>query len=627
MPSLWSLIKTSFALNSLSSPTPDSVSITSPTTGEQLIGYFSGWTSRFDVNSKDADLPSILPLTVFTPSGKTVTCAWVKEQVEAYHQDDIFEELFLYAVYLKKATSYERGLSKCLKEAYGTEVIFGERDSESTLSVKTDGDAPNGPYLASFGKNTATLGPVYRIYQDDHMAFMSGLLPNGTDGAFRYATANTISDSTVGIPVPSRLYTKNQQSKDQPLKGLRVTVKDIIDIKGVKTSQGNRAWFKLYDAKDASAPGLQKLIDLGADIIGKTKTAQFANSDRPTADWVDYHDAFNPRGDGYQDPGVSSAGAGASTGAYDWVDVSIATDTGGSIRIPAGKNGVFGLRPSFGAVSNEGVLIEGSYFDSVGYHSRSPYTLRDFGKAWLSDSEQMTNNYTSFPRKLIVPGNLWPVANNASQELFTNWIAKLSTFLNATVETAPIGDYWNATAQKPDTEFASYMQMVGFHLIWKNQLEKVITPFREDYAAANGGRTPFINPFPAARYLTALNTTQEDFDTSYERFQFFKEWFGQNVVKSDPQSCSESLFLIPMATGDTSYRNNVYSPPDSQGPEVVFPIGEVPYQSTISGVEEKLPVAIDLLAHRNCDLMLLDLAKALADDELLKEVKAGRTLW
>jgi Asp-tRNA(Asn)/Glu-tRNA(Gln) amidotransferase A subunit family amidase len=261
-------------------------------------------------------------------------------------------------------------------------------------------------------------------------------------------------------------------------------------------------------------------------------------------------DAFNARGDGYQDPGVSSAGAGAATGAYDWVDVSIATDTGGSIRIPAGKNGVFGLRPSFGAISNEGVMMEGEFFDSVGFHARSPHLLQQFGHAWLGEGEQMIKNYTKFPKRIIVPSNLWPVANNASQEVFDNWIGKLATFLNATVETTSIGQFWNETANRPGTNFASYMQMVGFHLIWKNQLDNVITPFREDYAAAYGGRTPFINPFPAARYLTAVNTTEEDYDTSYERFMYFKEWFGQNVVKADPESCSESLFLVPMATGD-----------------------------------------------------------------------------
>jgi hypothetical protein len=65
----------------------------------------------------------------------------------------------------------------------------------------------------------------------------------------------------------------------------------------------------------------------------------------------------------------------------------------------------------------------------------------------------------------------------------------------------------------------------------------------------------------------------------------------------------------------------------SQGPEAVFPIGEVEYLSNLTGVEEKLPVSIDVLAHRGCDLMLLDLAKAPADAGLLREVKTGRTSW
>lgn len=59
----------------------------------------------------------------------------------------------------------------------------------------------------------------------------------------------------------------------------------------------------------------------------------------------------------------------------------------------------------------------------------------------------------------------------------------------------------------------------------------------------------------------------------------------------------------------------------------MFPIGEVSYNSTITKVVEKLPISIDVLAHRGCDLMLLDLAKSLADAGLLKEVKTGRTLW
>lgn len=135
---------------------------------------------------------------------------------------------------------------------------------------------------------------------------------------------------------------------------------------------------------------------------------------------------------------MSSAGAGAGTAAYDWVDVSIATDTGGSIRIPAGKNGVFAIRPSFGAVDGEGVMLEGEYFDSVGFHTRSPYMLQKFGHAWFGDNQQLVKNHTKFPHKLIVPKNLWPVANNASQEVFDEWIGRLAGFLNA-----PRGDCWH----------------------------------------------------------------------------------------------------------------------------------------------------------------------------------------
>lgn len=202
-------------------------------------------------------------------------------------------------------------------------------------------------------------------------------------------------------------------------------------------------------------------------------------------------------------------------------------------------------------------MEEGEFFDAVGYHTRSPYLLRDFGKAWLGANEQLTKDYTGFPKRLIMPRNLWSAVSNESKPIFEEWVNSLAGFLDATVETTSIDEYWNATAHadKPDTSFYDYMKMVGFHLIWKNQLEKVITPFREAYAAAMGGRSPFINPFPAARYETALNTTQEDYDTSYERFIYFREWFGTNVVRSDPDTCSESLFLIPLFTGTTVSTN------------------------------------------------------------------------
>jgi hypothetical protein len=198
-------------------------------------------------------------------------------------------------------------------------------------------------------------------------------------------------------------------------------------------------------------------------------------------------------------------------------------------------------------------MLEGEYFDSVGFHTRSPHMLQSFGRAWLADSN-LTTGYTRFPTKLIMPSNMWPVSSNASQAVYAAWVEKLAVFLNATVETTSIDEYWNTTAWNTTagtngTEFFSYMQQVAFNLNWKNQIAKVIAPFQRAYAAKFGGRQPFINPFPAARFASAKNVTDDDVKESYERFLYFREWFGREVVLPEERSCSQSLFLIPMFPG------------------------------------------------------------------------------
>lgn len=128
--------------------------------------------------------------------------------------------------------------------------------------------------------------------------------------------------------------------------GLRLGVKDIYDIEGLRTSNGNRAWYHLYPAANVTAPAVANLVEAGAIVVGKMKTSQFAVGETATADWVDYLAPLNPRADGYQDPSSSSAGPAAGTAAYPWLDIALGSDTGGSIRSPSQYQGVFGSRPS-----------------------------------------------------------------------------------------------------------------------------------------------------------------------------------------------------------------------------------------------------------------------------------------
>lgn len=129
----------------------------------------------------------------------------------------------------------------------------------------------------------------------------------------------------LAIAVPSRLYYPS--SVEKPLNGLPVAVKDNIDLRGVRTSGSSRSYFNTYPAAETSAPAIQKLIDLGAIVVGKTGLSQFADAEDPTGDYIDYHCSFNPRGDGYRSPGGSSSGSGAAVAAYEWLDLAIGTDS------------------------------------------------------------------------------------------------------------------------------------------------------------------------------------------------------------------------------------------------------------------------------------------------------------
>lgn len=127
------------------------------------------------------------------------------------------------------------------------------------------------------------------------------------------------------MAVPSRLY--YEKTAEKPYAGTRIGIKDIIDLKGLKTGCSSRAYTSFYTKREHNAAIVQHLIDLGFVIVGKTKTTQFADSEWPTADWVDYHGPFNPRADGYLTTSGSSAGSAAATAAYDWLDFAIGTDS------------------------------------------------------------------------------------------------------------------------------------------------------------------------------------------------------------------------------------------------------------------------------------------------------------
>ena len=134
-----------------------------------------------------------------------------------------------------------------------------------------------------------------------------------------------MQDGQLMVPVPSRLH--YERTEEKPLNGVRVTVKDIIHLKGVKTTGQSRSYEKLYGPQPKTASIVTWLMSLGALIIGKSKCTQFASSDQPTADWVDYFCPINPRGDLYLSPRGSSTGTCVAIAGYAWCDLGLGTDS------------------------------------------------------------------------------------------------------------------------------------------------------------------------------------------------------------------------------------------------------------------------------------------------------------
>ena len=145
-----------------------------------------------------------------------------------------------------------------------------------------------------------------------------------------------------------------------PLHGRTISIKDLIDVKGVATTAASRVRAGHVATNDATV--VTRLRDAGAIIIGKTNLHEFALG--TTSDESAFGPVRNPH-DTTRSPGGSSGGSGAAVAAgMGWA--SIGTDTGGSIRIPASACGVVGLKPGFGEVTTVGVVPLSVSLDHVG---------------------------------------------------------------------------------------------------------------------------------------------------------------------------------------------------------------------------------------------------------------------
>lgn len=230
-----------------------------------------------------------------------------------------------------------------------------------------------------------------------------------------------------------------QTEKEGPLAGLSFSIKDNILIKGQEVTAGSKILKGHRSAYQATV--VDRLLAAGATIVGRTNLDEFAmGSSTENSAW---QTTLNPW-DMSKVPGGSSGGAAAAV-ANNCCDVSLGSDTGGSIRQPAAFCGLTALKPTYGAVSRYGLVALASSLDQIGPIARQAENVeKTFAVICGQDKNDQTTLEYAYQNKdfdfkglrIGLPKQLWQVeldpAVKDRVEGFVAWLKDRGTKVEST---------------------------------------------------------------------------------------------------------------------------------------------------------------------------------------------------
>lgn len=206
-----------------------------------------------------------------------------------------------------------------------------------------------------------------------------------------------------------------------PLAGLTFGVKDLFDVAGYPTGGGSPIVLAMSGIKTRTAPTVQKLLDAGAALAGKTVTDELAFS--MNGDNAHFGAPINGAVPGRISGGSSSGSASAVSNSL--CDFALGTDTGGSVRAPANHCGLVGLRPTHGRVSLEGALDLAPSLDTCGWFARDIGTFARVADVLLAADPAPP---PTRPR-LLRPTDVWALATPEAAEALQPALAQVEAAL------------------------------------------------------------------------------------------------------------------------------------------------------------------------------------------------------
>lgn len=403
---------------------------------------------------------------------------------------------------------------------------------------------------------------------------------------------------TVGDP----LY---QGAWEGPLAGLTVAVKDLFAIKGYRIGAGNPAYLDSARAETTSAPAVGDLLRGGASLRGIARTDEFAYS--IAGDNAHYGTPPNGAVPGAL-PGGSSSGP-ASAVALGQADIALATDTAGSVRVPASYQGLWGLRTTHGLVPRQGLLPLAQSFDTVGWLTRDGATLQAVADWCLSyDGSGSTESVLGasgddLPWRFRVPVEALVTAEPATRAAFEAFIAAS----DLPVEEVSLGDL--------DDYLIPFRTVQGAEA-WRNNGE---------WLRAHPGAT---GPAVAERFRAAAAVSAADEASARAALAPLRETLHALV--------HDAVLLLPTVPGPApartasgadvdAVRQNTLrlTTPAAVGglPALSLPLLRVAAQATAPSARppRPAPVGVSLISRAGTDIALVRLGRALHGHSIEKE--------
>ncbi|MEQ1717420.1 MAG: amidase [Hyphomicrobium sp.] len=251
--------------------------------------------------------------------------------------------------------------------------------------------------------------------------------------------------------------------KVQPLAGLPVGIKDLIDTAEYPTGYGSEVFKGHYPSADAIVVG--ELKRAGAIIMGKTVTTEFA--------FFGPGKTRNPRNTDHT-PGGSSSGSAAAVADFQ-VPLALGTQTAGSVIRPASFCGTIGFKPTFGYISRTGIMAQSPPLDTVGGYARSVEDIAlliDCISAYDPRDGDMTSTpkpslQTALGAKLDRPPRFafiktpsWPNADDSAKRVFEAYAGSFGAKAEV-VETALPADFDAALRLQQIVQFADIARNFG----------------------------------------------------------------------------------------------------------------------------------------------------------------------